>query len=297
MDFSLKQLEYIARISQHGSLSEAAEAMGVTQPAVSAALAKIERDLGVALFARHGGRIRLNAAGRLLAPQVTQFLVSYHKAIESATVPECREMHPKTSILIEPSPWTDFLRLLEDEAPGVSVGYHSMVEELGVGLRSQYDCFVQWHRMPGQFPDGYNCVPIAEVRGMCSVVSSAFTDAGDDPLRNHEDVIDVVMPSEEVVLGMGQAVSSISWLEGVLGSVHTEGLHCFDQIAASCMGSRTLGLLPGNPDTWRSRYGATLSIRDIAGAEDVVFSICLCYQRGPEPSMFAKIVDIATADG
>lgn len=297
MDLSLKQLEYIARISRHGSLSEVADAMGVTQPAVSTALAKIERDLGVALFERHGGRIRLNATGRLLAPQVTQFLASYHKAVESAACSGCREMHPETSILIEPSPWTDFLRLLENEAPGVSVGYHSMVGEPGAGLRSQYDCFVQWRHMPAEFPDGYNCVPIGEVRGMCSVVSSAFTAAGDDPLRIHEDAIDVVMPSEDMVLGIRQAVRGISWLGGILESVQTDGLHCFDQIAASCMGPRTLGLLPGDPDTWRSRYGGVLTIRDIAGSEDVVFSICLCHQRGPEPSLFARIVDFAMAGG
>src|SRR5215204_6291074 len=50
-----------------GSVSAAAEALGVSEPAVSSAVAALRRDLDDALFVRAGGGIRLTAGGERLA--------------------------------------------------------------------------------------------------------------------------------------------------------------------------------------------------------------------------------------
>ncbi|MDG5489676.1 LysR family transcriptional regulator [Sphingomonas sp. BGYR3] len=60
----LRALEHVVRL---GSLNRAAEAAGISQPALTQGLGKMERLLGVALFERHSGGMTPTDAGRVLA--------------------------------------------------------------------------------------------------------------------------------------------------------------------------------------------------------------------------------------
>lgn len=67
-----------------GSLTEAARRLGVTQPAVSAALAKLERDVGFALFRRDGRRLVPTAEARLLYGEAVRLLADFRRLSEAA---------------------------------------------------------------------------------------------------------------------------------------------------------------------------------------------------------------------
>lgn len=71
---TLGQLRYFLAVARHGSVNGAAAELVVTQPAVSAAVAALERELGVALLAREGRGIRLTPAGEALAGHATEAL-------------------------------------------------------------------------------------------------------------------------------------------------------------------------------------------------------------------------------
>lgn len=60
---SVRQLAYLREAARRGSFTEAAAALGVSQPALSQALAELERRLGAVLFERAGRRRRLTADG------------------------------------------------------------------------------------------------------------------------------------------------------------------------------------------------------------------------------------------
>jgi hypothetical protein len=64
---TFSQLRAFATVVRTGSVSGAARALGVTEPAVSSAVAALRRDLGDALFVRVGARIRLTPGGERLA--------------------------------------------------------------------------------------------------------------------------------------------------------------------------------------------------------------------------------------
>jgi DNA-binding transcriptional LysR family regulator len=64
----LAQLEAFAEIARRGSISRAAEALFVTQPALTARLKSLERELGADLFVRTGRGMRLTDAGRAFLP-------------------------------------------------------------------------------------------------------------------------------------------------------------------------------------------------------------------------------------
>lgn len=72
---TLRHYEYVCAVARYGSLSAAAEAVHVSQPALSAALSRIEQHLGHALFLRRRGTaLTLTPQGRQFAEQARKLL-------------------------------------------------------------------------------------------------------------------------------------------------------------------------------------------------------------------------------
>ena len=57
--------DYIRTIAELGNISLAAETLGVSQPAISAALKKVESELNTVLFDRSKQPVELTDAGRV----------------------------------------------------------------------------------------------------------------------------------------------------------------------------------------------------------------------------------------
>src|SRR5246127_882766 len=68
------QIETFLAVLTYGGFHKAAEALRVSQPAVSARIRALEESLGVTLFAREGNSLTLSAAGKALRPQAEQLL-------------------------------------------------------------------------------------------------------------------------------------------------------------------------------------------------------------------------------
>lgn len=67
MDPELRQLRALLAIIEHGSFNKAAEALGLTQPAISKSINQLERVLGVRLFERGRNGAEVTPAGLVLA--------------------------------------------------------------------------------------------------------------------------------------------------------------------------------------------------------------------------------------
>lgn len=74
LKLTLHELETFVAISQTGTMRTAGELLGLSQSAVSAALAELERRLNVVLFDRVGRGIVLNDDGRALLPRAIDVL-------------------------------------------------------------------------------------------------------------------------------------------------------------------------------------------------------------------------------
>ena len=71
---SLRQLEYVLAIQAHGSFSQGARACGVTQPALSSQVRRLEETLGIPLFERIPTGVMATAASIaavLRSPSIT----------------------------------------------------------------------------------------------------------------------------------------------------------------------------------------------------------------------------------
>jgi LysR family transcriptional regulator, low CO2-responsive transcriptional regulator len=71
---TFSQLRAFATVARMGSVTAAAAALGVSEPAVSSAVASLRRDLDDALFVRAGGGIRLTPGGERLAAAAAEII-------------------------------------------------------------------------------------------------------------------------------------------------------------------------------------------------------------------------------
>ncbi len=72
----LYQVRAFVTVAHVGNVTRAADALCVTQPAVTAQIKGLENSLGVALFDRGGGRMSLTRAGEMLLPQAEALLAA-----------------------------------------------------------------------------------------------------------------------------------------------------------------------------------------------------------------------------
>lgn len=74
----IRQLQYLIEVARFGSFTKAADALYITQPAISKAIKAMEEELGVILFDRLGKRVELTDAGQIIAGQAQQIVASFH---------------------------------------------------------------------------------------------------------------------------------------------------------------------------------------------------------------------------
>lgn len=74
------QLKTFLEVVRQGSIRAAASSLSVTEPSVSAGVASLQRELGVALLERHGRGIRVTPAGEEFAGYASQMLGLAEKA-------------------------------------------------------------------------------------------------------------------------------------------------------------------------------------------------------------------------
>jgi DNA-binding transcriptional LysR family regulator len=84
-------LRYFLAVAEAGNFSRAAKRVGVTQPSLSAGIAKLESQLGVRLFERDKHRVALTPAGSRFLVRARRIAAEYDLAVqELQDVPEPR---------------------------------------------------------------------------------------------------------------------------------------------------------------------------------------------------------------
>lgn len=84
----IRQIVYFTTIIREGSYSRAAEKLNITQPALSAAMKKLEGELGVRLLYAFDRRQRPTDEGLRLLEHADELLEAYRRTVESVAGPE-----------------------------------------------------------------------------------------------------------------------------------------------------------------------------------------------------------------
>ncbi len=131
LDLNLLQL--FAAIYRTGSVTRAAEQLGVAQPAASHGLARLRKELGDALFVRTGGGVQPTPFAERLAPKVESALGTLNQAML-----ECRSFQPATadrtfrlhmSDIGESTLLPVLMAILRLEAPGIRLETQYLPQE------------------------------------------------------------------------------------------------------------------------------------------------------------------------
>ncbi|MDZ4363421.1 hydrogen peroxide-inducible genes activator [Brevundimonas sp.] len=81
---SLRQLQYLKLLAEHGSFSRAAEAAHVSQPALSSGVQELERVLGAPVVERTRGNVQLTAVGAEAVKRAEDILARTEDLVEAA---------------------------------------------------------------------------------------------------------------------------------------------------------------------------------------------------------------------
>ena len=95
----LRHLEYLAAVAEEGTFSAAAEALHITQPALTRMMQRLEEELGLKLFERTKNHAELNEAGRLAvecaknvlesAARMSERMERYRRSLTTLTIGSC----------------------------------------------------------------------------------------------------------------------------------------------------------------------------------------------------------------
>lgn len=82
MDLTLRQMEILAAAADSATFSAAAAKLGISQPAFSEAVRRIEREIGTVLFERTTRSVRLTDDGRRIANVARELVQDFRRGLE-----------------------------------------------------------------------------------------------------------------------------------------------------------------------------------------------------------------------
>ncbi|MBX9398938.1 LysR family transcriptional regulator [Streptomyces sp. TRM72054] len=158
---SLDRLRTLDALARHGSVSGAAEGLHITTSAVSQQLAKLEREVGQQLLAKHGRGVRLTDAGRLLAEHAARILSQVALAqsdLEAQRGQVAGELRLSAFPTAARGLFPTALATLRAAHPGLRLRTCELEPERGIRgvVRGDLDLAVvlDWYNKPMALPDG-----------------------------------------------------------------------------------------------------------------------------------------------
>lgn len=119
-----KQIQYALALAQTGNVSQVAEQLGISQPALSKQVLALERELGVKLFDRATSPMSLTPAGEDFARQAQDLLFQQEQLLRSM---EAHRTGTQGKLIIGISPFrslylvSEAVKQLREKYPGVQV--------------------------------------------------------------------------------------------------------------------------------------------------------------------------------
>jgi DNA-binding transcriptional LysR family regulator len=116
----IRDLEWLTALAEHGHLTETAARLGVSQPTLTRALARVERELGARLFERLPGGVHLNPDGELVIAAAREITERHDQLVAELTA----RLDPEAGIVrlafldsIATSLVPEALRTFHEQAP------------------------------------------------------------------------------------------------------------------------------------------------------------------------------------
>ncbi|MEU5281390.1 LysR family transcriptional regulator [Streptomyces asoensis] len=166
---NLERLRTLDALARHGSVSGAALGLHITTSAVSQQMAKLEREVGQQLLAKHGRGVRLTDAGRLLADHASRILSQVELAqadLEAQRGQVAGELRLSAFPTAARGLFPVALAELRKAHPGLRLRTCELEPERGIAgvVRGDLDLAVvlDWYNKPMPVPDGLVKAPVLD---------------------------------------------------------------------------------------------------------------------------------------
>lgn len=191
----MQQLRYFKAVATTGKISEAADALFISAPALSTSISRLEKELGLPLFNRSGNRIELNAQGEIFLKHVTRILSQLTAACDEVQQ-SLVEKSPTVSIVgMNSFLWIDLISAFAAEFPDYTMSSSMLstqrLEQNGFLPHFSF-LFAYENEVPDQFKNELNSIFLFNSKPVVMVHK-------DHPLAN-EPEIDVRMLKNEKIL-------------------------------------------------------------------------------------------------
>lgn len=191
----LQQLKYFKTIAEIGKISEAAETLFVSAPALSASISRLEKELGMRLFDRTNNRITLNDQGQIFLEHVNQVFDTLENAKQKLQKSLLQQANHISLVGINSAMWVNLITAFMSEFPQYALSWSALtLPELAQnGISPQHSFLL-----------AYDCnIPPAYGDKLCSTfLFQTFPMVGihkDHPLAK-EETIDLRMLAGEKLL-------------------------------------------------------------------------------------------------
>ena len=123
-----KQLQYVLTLAHECSFSKAADILNITQPSLSQYIKKIEQEVGITLFDRTNGDVRITDAGRVYIATARQILDLEHQM--EASISEIAG-NKAGSLIIGAAPYraASMMPAIAKQFQAIHPGVHLVVRE------------------------------------------------------------------------------------------------------------------------------------------------------------------------
>ena len=123
-----KQYKYVLTLAREGSFSKAADTLNISQPSLSQYIKKIETEIGLELFDRSGGDVKITDAGRIYV-EAGQRILDIEHQMENAFTDLTESKTGSLVIGAAPYRAASMLPLIAKRFRSLHPGMHLIVRE------------------------------------------------------------------------------------------------------------------------------------------------------------------------
>lgn len=139
----LLQLKYFKTVAEVGKISDAAQALFISAPALSTSISRLEKELGMPLFERTNNRIRLNRQGQILLRYVNQIFADVDCAKQELRQSLLHQGNHVSLACVASTQWVEMVTDFSEQYPQFSLQCTSIRrQELSTGALSNQHSFL-----------------------------------------------------------------------------------------------------------------------------------------------------------
>ena len=161
----LQQLKYFKAVAEAGKLSDAAQSLYISSPALSASISRLEKDIGYRLFDRTNSSIRLNRQGRIFLKYVNEIFDTISSAKDELYHSTLENTRNIGVACISTTNWVDLIAAFSQKHPDIVLSCAEIsTKELSSNILSlRYDFLLgSENNVPERLRDNLDSVVLFE---------------------------------------------------------------------------------------------------------------------------------------